>query len=77
MEIKLTHVNTTNLTDISITIPSSVITGITGENSKEKHLHHTTQRHAQRRVCPERWRHTSRNTTLQAHRRSGRNSQLV
>ena len=35
MEIKLTHVKTTNLTDISITIPSSVITGITGENSKE------------------------------------------
>ena len=26
MEIKLTHVKTTNLTDISITIPSSVIT---------------------------------------------------
>ena len=34
MEIKLTHVKTTNLTDISITIPSYFITCINGANIK-------------------------------------------
>ena len=35
MEIKLSHIKTNKLNDVSINIPSSVITGITGTNQEE------------------------------------------
>ena len=35
MEIKLSHIKTAKLNDVSINIPSSVITGVTGTNQEE------------------------------------------
>lgn len=35
MEIKLSHIKTVKLNDVSINIPSSVITGVTGTNQEE------------------------------------------
>ena len=34
MEIKLSHIKTAKLNDVSINIPSSVITGVTGTNQE-------------------------------------------